>query len=96
LRLENPKLVLDRDFLVQLNCRTCDSHKKIEQPLCLVGSSEGVCESCQQPLQPETIFEITFDSDYADQPLTKLGIPDWDIVKIQSNHETTYVQLKPV
>lgn len=90
------KLILDRDFLVRLNCRSCDSHKRIEKPLCLVGSSEGVCESCQQPLQPETICEVDLDSEFADRPLADIGIPDWDIVKIASDSKTHFVQLKPV
>lgn len=93
---ETAKLVLDRDFLVQLNCRTCDSHKKIERPLCLVGSSEGVCESCQQPLQPETVSEIALDSELANHQLSVIGIPDWDIIKVQTESDIHFVQLKPV
>jgi adenylyltransferase/sulfurtransferase len=93
LSVESGKLILDRDFLVQLNCRTCESHKSIERPLCLVGSSEGVCEACQQPLQPETICEVALDSPFADRKLAEIGIPDWDVVKIQTEAETRFVQL---
>ena len=59
LGFESATLTLDRDFLVRLNCRTCDTHKPIERPLCQVGSSEGVCETCEQPLHPETICEVS-------------------------------------
>ena len=96
LNVEKGKLVLDRDFLVRLNCRTCDSHKQIERPLCLVGSSEGVCESCEQPLQPETISEVALDHEFASQKLSRLGIPDWDIIKIRTESEVHFVQLRKV
>ncbi len=96
LGFENAKLILDRDFLVQLNCRTCNKQTKIERPLCLVGSSEGVCESCQQPLQPETISEISGDSEYVNHQLSAIGIPDWDIIKVQTEAEIQFVQLKAV
>ena len=94
LKVESATLVLDRDFLVRLNCRTCDTHKQIERPLCLVGSSEGVCESCQQPLQPETICEISADHEFADSKLSQLGIPDRDIIKIQAESEVHFIQLR--
>jgi adenylyltransferase/sulfurtransferase len=94
--LEKGTLVLDRDFLVRLNCRTCGSHKQIELPLCLVGSSVGVCESCQQPLQPETISEVALDHEMASKSLSQLGVPDWDIVKIHAEGDTKFVQLRKV
>ena len=95
LGVEDGKLILDRDFLVRLNCRTCQTHKQIERPLCLVGSSEGVCDSCQQPLQPETICEVALDSGFADRKLSSIGIPDNDIIKLQSESTTHFLQLKP-
>lgn len=94
LQVENATMILDRDFLVRLNCRTCESHKQVDRPLCLVGSSEGVCESCQQPLQPETISEVALDSEFAKRSLSELGIPDWDIIKVRSESETRFIQLK--
>ena len=92
--IKNATLILDRDFLVRLNCRTCESHKQIDRPLCLVGSSEGVCESCQQPLQPETVSEISLSGEFANRKLAELGIPDWDIIKLRTEDETRFVQLR--
>ncbi len=96
LQLEAGKLILDRDFLVRLNCRGCGTHKQIERPLCLVGSSEGLCESCEQPLHPETICEVVMDSEFAIRKLADIGVPDWDIVKVRTESETFFLQLKPV
>ena len=94
LSLESATLTLDRDFLVRLNCRTCDTQKPIERPLCEVGSSEGVCEACQQPLHPETICEVSSDSEFANRKLADIGIPDWDVIKIGEGAEMHCVQLK--
>ncbi|QEG24642.1 HesA/MoeB/ThiF family protein [Mariniblastus fucicola] len=93
LELEEATLILDRDFLVRLNCRTCESHKQIDRPLCLVGSSEGVCDSCQQPLQPETVSEVSLNGEFANRSLASLGIPDWDVIKIRTPSETRFVLL---
>ena len=92
--IKNATLILDRDFLVRLNCRTCESHRQIDRPLCLVGSSEGVCESCHQPLQPETVSEVSSSSEFANRKLAELGIPDWDVIKLRADTETRFVQLK--
>jgi len=87
------RLILDRDFLIRLVCRSCDSAKEINQPLCKVGSQDGICESCQQPLQPETTCEIEFDSPLVDRTLSELGIPDYDIVKVSTSDDTFFVLL---
>ena len=56
--------------------------KAIDQPLCQVGSREGICEKCKQPLSTETTCEIDSDSALADRSLSSLGVPDYDIVKV--------------
>lgn len=90
-------LILDRDFLVTLNCRTCDTKKEIKKPLCLVGSSQGVCESCSQPLSPETVAQISAESELGQVPLRAIGIPDHDILKVEVQSEDStaihFVQL---
>ena len=94
---DSKNLVLDRDFLVSLNCRTCDQSKEINKPLCVVGSSEGVCDSCSQPLSPEAVSQIDLESDLAKLPLKTIGIPDRDILKIEirseSESQTLFLEL---
>lgn len=87
------RLMLDRDFLVRLVCRSCDLQTEINQPLCKVGSRDGICQQCQQPLQPETTCEITSDQELANRTLAELGIPDYDIVKVENDQETCFVLL---
>ncbi len=92
------RLILDRDFLVTLDCRTCDVQKEINLPLCLVGSSDGVCESCSQPLQPKTVFQIQETIDLGTKTLKTIGIPAQDVLKIEMGPEESssvfFVQLK--
>ncbi len=87
------RLHLDRDFLVRLVCRTCDRQIAVGQPLCQVGSRDGICEECQQPLQADSTCEIDSGSILADRTLSSLGIPDYDIVKVVSETLTTFVLL---
>ena len=92
--LSSYRLILDRDFLIQLVCRSCDSNNQINQPLCKVGSRDGICQQCREPLQPDTTCEISFDAELADQKLEVLGVPDYDIVKVTDGKEAYFVLLK--
>lgn len=87
------RLILDRDFLIQLVCRSCDLQNQVNQPLCNVGSRDGICEQCNEPLLPETTCEIAFDSDLVEHKLGDLGIPDYDILKVTNGEETFFVLL---
>lgn len=88
------QLQLDRDFLIDLVCRTCDTRHAINQPLCKVGSSQGVCPDCQQPLQPDTVCEVEATSELAERPLSGLGIPRYDIVKLSNEDNEFYFLLQ--
>jgi adenylyltransferase/sulfurtransferase len=87
------RLRLDRDFLKQLVCRSCETSKSVNEPLCKVGASEGGCEQCGQPLQPETTCEIAAETELADRKLSELGVPDYDIVQVASGEEVYFVLL---
>lgn len=87
------RLVLDRDFLVDLVCRSCDRTQAVNQPLCQVGSREGICQACNQPLRPETVCEISADDALASRTLAELGIPAMDILKVVTDESAWYVLL---
>ena len=91
--IQNYRLVLDRDFLTTLDCRSCDSHKEINQALCKVGARDGLCEQCSEPLNPHTVCEIESDSELTDRTLSQLGIPSYDILKVAAGEETFFVLL---
>jgi len=91
---QNPtRLVLDRDFLVNLVCRTCDRQVEINQPRCVVDSSRGICSKCDLPMAPETISSIEPNSPLFTRKLSELGVPDYDIVKVETDDDTSFVVL---
>ena len=87
------RLLLDRDFLLRLVCRSCEIEKEIDRPLCQVGSRDGICEKCKQPLSTETTCEIDSNSPLAARSLSSLGVPDYDIVKVATETETRFILL---
>ena len=40
------------------------------------------------------ISEVSQDGEFANRKLSELGIPDWDIIKLRTDTETRFVQLK--
>ncbi len=87
------RLVLDRDFLVNLVCRTCDRQVEVNQPRCVVDSSQGICSKCDLPMAPETISSIEPNSPLFTRKLSELGVPDYDIVKVETDDDTSFVVL---
>lgn len=86
-------LRLDRDFLVALECRTCEKETPIGKPTCLVDAKQGVCAECSQPMTPQTINSIEADSEHLDKTLSEVGIPAYDIVKVDAGETRTAVLL---
>lgn len=93
-------LVLDRDFVQQLECDACQSIKAVSGPALLLSQKDAICQ-CGQPMRPVMISEVTQthlnqDSKIADRPLKDLGIPDWDIIKLVTQEGTeVHWQLRP-
>ena len=87
------RLVLDRDFLVQLSCRTCELTTEVHRPQCLVDAKLGMCSKCEMPMQPESVCSIESDSPLSSKTLRELGVPDYDIVKVESDAGTSCVLL---
>ena len=86
-------LQLDRDFLTDMECRSCGSKKTIDQPLCKVGASEGICSDCGEPLNPKTTCEIQAGTELATRKLKDLGVPSYDIVKVSTGESVYFVLL---
>ena len=83
---------LDRDFLTQLVCRTCNQTDTVNQPRSSVSMSRAICASCGQVMTPETVHEVVA-GEMNDRKLSKIGIPAYDIVKVRTNNRVEYVQL---
>jgi len=91
---ESWQILLDRDFLISLNCRTCGIERPEEIPLSRVTAKNGVCHQCGELCRPLTTGEIGCNSNLATKTLFELGIPEYDIIKISDGRETVFVKLQ--
>lgn len=89
-------LVLDRDYLKSLECRSCDISQPIGRPRSQVKQSEGFCSSCQQPMQPVSVCEIGEDDPLADVAMRELGVPDRDIVRVRLDQDEHFFELASI
>lgn len=85
-------LVLDRDLVVQVRCHACQSEESVNQPSCLVGSDRAVCPECSQPMTPSMVSRVDTET-WGTTTLAELGIPKYDIVKIDSDDQVHFVLL---
>ena len=98
-RFKVDRLELDRDFVTEFLCSGCSVSQNVMRPLPNVNFEESRCPNCQQPMVPQMTHSITLDEVMARHPLSELGIPDNDIVRIHgyrlpdSEEATLYVQL---
>jgi adenylyltransferase/sulfurtransferase len=86
-------LLLDRDLLVSLSCPPCGTGKSILRPLILVSQKEGMCPKCGQAMRPEIVHEIAGDGPLAKEPLRRLGVPPFDIVKVKTAQGVAFARL---
>jgi len=93
-RLSGPlSLVLDRDLVVAFDCPRCGWHQAVGRPRSRVKQTEAVCPTCQELARPETLSALAEDSPLASLPLARLGIPPYDIVRVEGEDETGFFLL---
>jgi len=88
------QILLDRDFLISLNCRNCGIERQEQTPLSQVAAEKGVCHQCAEICYPFTISEIECNSKLAKKTLFELGIPEYDIIKVSDGLQTVFVKLQ--
>ena len=86
-------LVLDRDLVVSLDCTKCDESRPILKPLPMVGSKLAECPNCGETTRPSIIHRITHNTELSGKSMSQLGIPDNDIVKVQTAEREVYAEL---
>ncbi|MCH5375520.1 MAG: ThiF family adenylyltransferase [Planctomycetes bacterium] len=87
------RLSLDRDLVVSVICESCGTSRSVMRPLPLVGLSQGICPQCKQMGRPELTHDIPADSELADRKLSELGIPPYDLVRVENGREQRIVLL---
>ena len=73
---------LDRELVVAIECPRCGWRSEVMRPRVKVKSAEAHCPNCREPARPEFESGVDQDSPLAAQPLSRLGIPPYDIVRV--------------
>jgi adenylyltransferase/sulfurtransferase len=93
-RLAGPlRLVLDRELVVSIECPRCAGSQEIMRPRVRVKASEATCPSCHEAGLPRFESAIDQDSPLAAEPLSRVGIPPYDIVRVDGESESAFFLL---
>ena len=75
-------LALERDLVTTTHCPRCATRSEIFRPRTRVRMADALCPECREPGRPEIVNAVDEDSPLAALPLAKLGIPAYDIVRV--------------
>ena len=87
------QLMLDRELLVSVDCPRCGWHEEMMRPRAKVRASEAVCPNCKQPALPEFLSSVPESSPHSARPLSQLGIPPYDVVRVEDSSQTRFFLL---
>ncbi|MDA1050073.1 MAG: ThiF family adenylyltransferase [Planctomycetota bacterium] len=79
------RLELDRDLVVSTFCAQCQAEQRIMKPQQLVGMKHAICPECGQTAMPSLEHSIDSGSALANETLAALGIPPYDIVRVETS-----------
>lgn len=74
---------LRSDIVTTRTCHKCDFADEPRAPLLRMKEGAGVCPTCGNALQLETIHSINADSSLAQRRLAELCVPPYDIVRFR-------------
>ncbi len=86
-------LVLDRELVVSFECPRCDWRAEVMRPRVKVKSSEAECPHCKESARPVFESGIGQDSPLAACPLSRVGIPPYDMVRVDGEMESGFFLL---
>jgi adenylyltransferase/sulfurtransferase len=87
------RLHLDRDLLVSVECPSCRVKKDVYRPVALVSMREGTCPSCGAVMKTEIVHQVERGSALARRSLREVGVPPFDVVKVETEKAGSYVRL---
>lgn len=92
--LEGPlSLALDRELVVAIECPRCGWRREVMRPRTRVGQSEAVCPTCREIGRPDLISAVEEDSPLAGRTLKEVGVPPYDIVRVDGGSGTRFYLL---
>jgi adenylyltransferase/sulfurtransferase len=77
------RLLLDRDLVLSLSCDACGNQQRVMRSLPRVGMRRMNCPECGEMVRPEFCHVVGSDSPLASETLATLGIPAYDIVRVE-------------
>lgn len=93
-RLTGPlRLVLDRELVVAVECPRCGWRGEVMRPRVRVKASEAICPQCKEDARPEFVSAVGEESPLAAESLSRVGIPAYDIVRIDGAAESGFFLL---
>jgi len=79
------QLALERDLVLKVDCHQCQTSQPIMRPLQVVGMDQAICPECKQTSKPDLEHSVDSGSDLAQYRLSELGIPPFDIVRVETS-----------
>src|SRR5262245_41502305 len=76
------ELALDRELVVALECPRCGWRDAVMRPRIKVRVAEAYCPECREPARPDFASAVEESSPMVDQPLCRVGVPPYDIVRL--------------
>jgi adenylyltransferase/sulfurtransferase len=93
-QLQGPlRLVLDRELVVAVDCPRCGWRSEVLRPRTKVKTTDAVCPQCREPARPEMTSSVDEDSPLSSLPLSRAGIPPYDIVRVDGASESGFFLL---
>jgi molybdopterin-synthase adenylyltransferase len=93
-RLDGPlRLVLDRELVVAVDCPRCGWRVEVMRPRVKVKSTDAVCPTCREPGRPEFVSFVDEGSPLAHLPLSRVGIPAYDILRVDGPSDSGFFLL---
>lgn len=87
---EQARIMLDRELIVRLMCRTCSKDRPLEPPLLQMDASvrQAACPDCGALMAAEMTHQVEETSPLAALSLGELGIPPYDAVRIVAGNQS--------
>lgn len=86
-------LVLDRDLVAAIDCPRCGWRVEVQRPRTHVSLADSICPNCREPARPEIVSSLGEDSPLAGATLAQVGIPPYDVVRVDGGDESGFFLL---
>ena len=87
-------LALDRDLVAAIDCPRCGWRLEVLRPRTRVAMAEAMCPNCHASrAAPRLVSAIAEDSPLAAQPLARVGVPPYDIVRVDGESDSGFFLL---